>query len=105
MGGLVVPGTAQELNGELLAVEDSGYVLLVKDRVAFVPYIYWTVADFPPRPALTIFRVRGVPSGPKASELRSHARYPFGIPAPVMTALLQRYSQQSADTVRFVPPP
>ena len=96
----IIGWTGIRFQGELLALSDSGLLMLVDERVAFV------YAD-------AIERVRTAPGAegffviggdlrntPSAQRLIPLSRYPAGISQPVLRQLLNTCSQEFPEPVR-----
>ena len=97
MGKVAVTG-GRELSGELLAVNDTGYVMLIDSRVTVAPYGKLSAARFAQLGQVT--RAAGeAPRSKDRSRLALYARFPYGIPAPAMAALLAKSGQTTQDTV------
>jgi hypothetical protein len=95
-GNIMVNGGAQ-LSGELLEVRDSAYMLLVKDRVTFVPYAAIVRAAFEQQDWLCCTYER--PNASTRERLRWASRFPFGIRDEAMAALLRTSGQTTPDTI------
>jgi hypothetical protein len=80
---------------ELLAVDDSSYIVLSRDRVAVVPFRAVQKAVFAPIGTTTTGG--RAPSPDHRSQLTYASRFPYGIPAPVMARLLEKAGQQRPD--------
>jgi hypothetical protein len=83
------------LRVELLAVDDSSYVVLSRDRVAVAPFRIVERAVF--EPIGTTTKDGRAPSSSHRSQLKYASRFPYGIPAPVMSRLLEKSGQQRPD--------
>jgi hypothetical protein len=84
--------------GELLSFTDSAFVVLVGGRVAVAPFRHVE------RLAFSGFSCGEFPSGnclsPKSIEdARTVSRFPYGIPAPALRALLERGKQTAPDSL------
>jgi len=96
-------GTA---TGELLSVDEAAFVILADTRVLVVPFSAISSGTFS-RPGAqhnTRIPIRGSPTAERQRELRDHSRYPYGIPAPAMAALLNRAGQSKPDIAPHSPP-
>jgi hypothetical protein len=80
---------------ELLAVDDSSYIVLSRDRVAVAPFRAVLTAVF--EPIGTTTRDGRAPSSSHRSQLRYASRFPYGIPAPVMSRLLEKSGHRRPD--------
>jgi hypothetical protein len=80
---------------ELLAVDDSSYIVLSRDRVAVAPFRVVRMAVF--EPIGTTTRNGRAPSSDHRSQLRYASRFPFGIPVDVMSRLLEKSGQKRPD--------
>lgn len=89
------------VEGELLAVDSSAYVLLARARVTVVPMkpSVGALLQGGESNSRTLIRVSGIPAAGKLREVRSHARFPYGIPQPAMAALLASTGQTAPDTL------
>ena len=97
MGTVAVTGGGQ-LSGELLAVNDTAYVMLIDSRVTVAPYGTLSAARFAVVGQVT--RAAGeAPPTKDRRRLASYARFPYGIPAPAMAALLGKSGQTTEDAV------
>jgi hypothetical protein len=82
--------------GELLAATSYDYVMLLPKRLVVIPYsIAWS-AEF----KSVSIRATGDPSNEHLTQLRYASRFPYGIPAPAMTAILGTTGQNAPDTIR-----
>ena len=81
--------------GELLAVDDSSYVLLSNGRVIKIPIGNDVSASFSVLP----YTIRGYPPARHLEQLRLESRFPQGIPPAAMTAILARQRQEAPDVV------
>jgi hypothetical protein len=98
--GEVSVGPTSYSGAELLAVEDSGYVLLHNSRLTFAPFRNVRIARF-----AQIGVSYGKPGRDMYHQLRFASRFPYGISAPVKAALLQHTGQRFPDTLTIVVPP
>lgn len=89
-----------EVVGELLAVTDTAYVMLVNSRVTMAPYAVLTTAHFAYVGRVTD-SLGEAPSGKRRQRLELYSRFPFGIPGPAMSALLAKAGQSAADNARL----
>jgi hypothetical protein len=94
-GDLTTTFTRGALRVELLAVDDSSYIVLSRDRVAVAPFRIVQIAVF--EPIGTTTRGGRGPSSGHRSQLKYASRFPYGIPAPVMARLLEKSGQQRPD--------
>lgn len=87
-----------DLEGELLAVSDTAYVMLVSSRVTVARYSALSQAQFAFVGQVT--QAAGeVPTTKRRGNLRNYSRFPYGIPAPAMAALLAKSGQTAPDEV------
>ena len=102
-GTIVVSGRTHS-PVELLAIHDSGYVVLVGGRVGFASFPAVTRAWFRQLgPSVATDRM-GVPAPDMREQLRFASRFPYGIPDQAMAALLQRGGQQAPDNLATLVP-
>jgi hypothetical protein len=94
-GDLVTTVDPGLLRVELLAVDDSSYVVLSRDRVAVAPFRIVRKAVF--EPIGTTTRDGRGPSSSHRAQLKYASRFPYGIPPAVMSQLLQRSGQPRPD--------
>jgi hypothetical protein len=80
---------------ELLAVDDSSYIVLSRDRVAVAPFRAVRKAVF--QPIGTTTSDGRAPSSDHRSQLKYASRFPYGIPADVMSRLLEKSGQTRPD--------
>jgi hypothetical protein len=85
------------VQGELLEVRDSSYVLLVSGRVTVVPYAAVVTAHFSDQDWMSFGY--SSPSANRREQLRWDSRFPFGIRADALDALLGAAGQTKPDTV------
>lgn len=97
--GTVTVGEQRFAVQELLAVQDSGYVVLVGGRVAFGPFRLVNSAWFRHPGSIVPVNSEGRPAPGRLEQLRFASRFPYGIPAPAMAALLRQSQQQAVDTL------
>jgi hypothetical protein len=83
------------LRVELLAVDDSSYVVLSRDRVAVAPFRAVRKAVF--EPIGTTTRDGRAPSSSHRAQLKYASRVPYGIPPAVMSRLLEKSGQPPPD--------
>jgi len=83
------------LRVELLAVDDSSYLVLSRDRVAVAPFRVVQRAVF--EPIGTTTKDGSAPSSGHRSQLKYASRFPYGIPAAAMSRLLEKSGQQRPD--------
>ncbi len=89
------------LQGELLAVGDSAYTLLVGQTVVVAMYHNAISASFHiPRSGGSRTGVNGWPSQTVRDDVVSYARFPLGIPPQALSALLRAGGQVAPDTAR-----
>lgn len=82
------------LEGELIAVPDSGYVIRNSaNRLVFAPF----AAVRGMRVPTVSGAITGPPSAENHRELRMASRYPHGLSPQVLSALLARGSQTAVD--------
>lgn len=96
----VEAGTGRTFTGELLAVTDSGLLMLVDDRIAFV---YGDAMQrLKPGSGATGFYVAGrdFRTIPAVQQLIPLSRFPAGIATPVLAQMLNACSQQVPEPVR-----
>jgi hypothetical protein len=94
---LDVEGRRDPVIGELLAVRDTGLVLLVQRRVTLVPYNVTRAAIFPQVGATSLDRKR---PDPRIEErIRLVSRFPQGIGPDLERSLLAAYGQTSMDVL------
>ena len=95
---VAVQTNTQQVSGELLAVRDSGIVIVFGGRMALVPY-----------PSIRRVMVNelgqysvgaGTPSAENRAKLNLVSRYPQGIGAELERRLLARTGQTSLEVVR-----
>jgi hypothetical protein len=84
---------------ELLAVQDSGYVVLTNSRIGVAPFRDVSLARFRRFGYAVPTDRNGIPTADAREQLRFLSRFPYGIPAPAMAALLQHAGQQAPDTL------
>jgi hypothetical protein len=99
VAGTVTVGERRFAVQELLAVQDSGYVVLVGGRVAFGPFRLVNNARFRHLGSIVPVNSEGTPAPGRLQQLRFASRFPHGIPAPAMAALLRQSQQQAVDTL------
>jgi hypothetical protein len=97
--GALTVGSHTYSDVELLAVQDSGYVVLTGSRVAVAPFRLVSRARFHQIAFGVATDRNGVPVPDVREQLRFASRFPYGIPAPAMAALLQQAGQQAPDTL------
>ncbi|MFL5606342.1 MAG: hypothetical protein ACJ8AD_07850 [Gemmatimonadaceae bacterium] len=85
------------LRAELLAIDDSSYVVLVRDRVTVAPFRLLKEAEFDPIGTTT--RDGRAPSTDHRTQLKFASRFPYGIPAEAMSRLLEKSAQQRPDVL------
>lgn len=82
--------------GELLAATSNDYVMLLPKRLVVIPYAIAWSAEF----KSVSVRATGDPNDEHLTQLRYASRFPYGIPAPAMTAILGTTGQSAPDTIR-----
>jgi hypothetical protein len=96
----VVVQRDSEFSAELLAVTDSGFLLVWDTRVVLARTDVVDRVSFPDLPDDLIVR-RGQPLSREAREqLRLFSRYPNGLSPPLLAQLLAAYHQDSLDVLR-----
>ena len=88
---------ANVYSGELLAITRTDFVLLTSSRLFVIPFPIAGSGDF----SSIDIRTYGAPWQTHAEQLRHASRYPQGIPAPALSAILQSKGQTAPDTVRL----
>lgn len=91
------PNSAPKLEAEVLAVQDSGLLVVARDSVLLVP---WSRIRRGIVPSLSIEFARG--DRPRTSEteaIRRTSRYPQGVSDELLAKLLQSYGQAALRTV------
>lgn len=84
------------VQGELLEVSDSGYVLLAQDALVFTPYDAVNDARFA---GLGSYG-SGRPRAASMAKLRLMSRFPQGLSPPTLAALLAETRQSDVRVVR-----
>jgi hypothetical protein len=82
--------------GELLAITSNDFVLLT-DRVVVIPFAIAGVGDF----GSIDIGTYGAPWQIHAEQLRYASRYPYGIPAEALDAILRQHGQTAPDTAKL----
>ena len=100
-GDLTTTFDRNALRVELLAVDDSSYVVLARDRVTVAPFRVVRKAVF--EPIGTTTRDGRGPSSDHRDQLKYASRFPYGISPAVMERLLQRSGQQRPDNLSAAP--
>jgi len=99
--GAVGSFTTQSRNiftGELLAVQDTGLVVLRADLVTFVPWPVITELSFEfPKVAIHDGQT---PTASQSQQLRSVSRFPQGLTPELEERLLAAYKQTSIEVLR-----
>ncbi len=103
VAGSVRLTTGSYLNGELLAVSDSAFVMLINSRVMIAPYDVVAIASFDRIGEVSRREARG-PSVER-ERLRYASRFPYGITAQAMEALLAHSGQRAPHNARDPLPP
>jgi hypothetical protein len=93
--GTISVGTAR-FAGELLAITPASFVLLTNQRVVVIPFALAGPGDF----SSIDIRTYGPPWERHAEQLRLASRFPYGIPAQAMTAILASRGQTVPDTIK-----
>lgn len=88
---------ANRYSGELLAITDREFLLLTSSRLFVIPFPIAGSGDF----SSIDIRTYGAPWQTHAEQLRYASRYPQGIPAPALSAILRSKGQAAPDTVRL----
>jgi hypothetical protein len=99
VGGMLRVGSEAYPEVELLTVQDSGYVVLTGNRIAFAPFRFVTEARFRQMGYGVPTDRNRVPVPEMREQLRHVSRFPYGIPTAAMAALLQQARQQAPDTL------
>ena len=95
-GRLVQVNLNQRLiNGELLAVSDTGLLLLQQRQVILVKYSVISNSSFEDLPPSVAVRNREPPSAPVREQLRLASRFPQGVTPERLQVLLLAYGQDS----------
>lgn len=94
--GSVTAGT-NAYSGELLAITTTDFVLNIGERVVVIPFAIAGPGDFS---AIDV-RTYGAPSAKHNDQLRYASRYPYGIPTPALTAILEAKHQAAPDTIKL----
>ena len=95
VAGVVTVGT-HLYEGELLTVTAADLTMLTPMGVIVIPFSQIESGVF----AAIDVRIAGIPSPTKWSQLRYASRFPYGIKAPVMSAILAKIGQSAPDTTR-----
>jgi hypothetical protein len=97
----LVLGDRRLVTGELIAAEDSSFVIFSDDHLSVVPSLAIRQIVF----GFTVFET-STGAWPRADlpEIRRRARFPFGVPAEAMSALLRQTGQTEPDVVPVVAP-
>jgi hypothetical protein len=82
--------------GELLAVSSIDLTMLAEARVVVIPFAQLAAGDFRKIDVM----IKGVPSARHFDQLRYASRFPYGIPASALRAILAQYSRAAVDTVK-----
>jgi hypothetical protein len=91
-----------ELSGELLAVNDTAYVMLIGSRVTIARYATLSAARFGVVGQVTASPGE-VPRADRRQQLGSYSRFPFGIPDSALAALLAKGGQTVVDSAVGTP--
>lgn len=94
MGTLSFSGK-RSVRVELLEMQDSAYVVLADDRVAVAPFRLVLDATFDRIGRVAV--ARAAPAAKEQEQLRHASRFPFGIPAQALAALLAVHEQAAPD--------
>jgi hypothetical protein len=95
-GRLVQVNLNQRLiDGELLAVNDTGLLLLQQRQVILVKYSVISNSSFEDLPPSVAVRNREPPSAPVREQLRLASRFPQGVTPERLQVLLLAYGQDS----------
>lgn len=86
----------RKVDAELLMIDDTMYVLETGGRVAIARHSDVRSAEFGRAGRMT-FRARSAPSARTIRAIRARARFPYGIPATAMAALLASARQDAPD--------
>jgi hypothetical protein len=86
------------IDGELLAVSDSGVVLLARDGVTIISYA--VIRRGAAKGLPVDFGLGDAPDGDTRRMLRDLSRYPQGITPELLQKLLAAYRQEAAIVVR-----
>jgi hypothetical protein len=87
---------ARRYSGELLALTGADFILLTDERLVVIPF----VAAYAGRFGSIDVSTYGAPWGRHAEQLRYASRYPYGIPAEALTAILRSKAQSAPDTAK-----
>ncbi len=82
--------------GELLTVTAADLTMLTSTGVIVIPFSQIESGVF----AAIDVRIAGIPSPTKLDQLRYASRFPYGIKAPVMNAILSKIGRSAPDTLR-----
>lgn len=96
--GYITPSVdGHALRVELLAVDDSSYIVLDRDRVVVALFRSLKAARFDPIGTTTW--TGASPSSDHRSQLKYASRFPYGISPPLMARLLAKSGQQRPDDI------
>lgn len=101
--GTFVLRNGREQVGELIAVNDSGYILLAHDRIGIARFTDVRRAILPIAGSYTL-KLGLSPSAKMLEHARLLSRFPFGISATVMTTLLTASKQEVLDDLARLTP-
>lgn len=101
-GGTVFLVDGRDLSGELLAVRDNAYVVMIGRRVTVVPFAATEGAHFADVPWYG--EPTRAPSDNVRERLRLLSRFPYGLPDTVLAELLRHAGQEAPDVVAAPPP-
>jgi hypothetical protein len=94
-GYITASADGNALRVELLAVDDSSYIVLHRDRV--VVALFRTLASARFDPIGTTTWTGASPSSDHRAQLKYASRFPYGISPPLMARLLAKAGQQRPD--------
>jgi hypothetical protein len=92
----------RRVEGELLALTDTGYVLEIGGRIAFARYSDVKEAEFDRVGPLT-FKARQTPSVRVRIKMRHLSRFPYGITDTALSALLSNAGQSAPENLGAPP--
>lgn len=92
----LVMANGRTVDGELLMIDDTSYVLETGGRIAIARYSDVRSAEFAKMGTMTV-RARTTPAVRYIRAARARARFPYGIPASAMAALLAKAHQDTPD--------
>lgn len=97
VAGTVAMRNGQKHEGELLAIDDSAYVLLVRGRVGVAPFTAVNSARFAEQSNFPTSSEGAAPTRRARERARLVSRFPFGIPPVALAALLAEARQDAPD--------